>query len=168
MLQLLALLLGGGSAAAGTAATVAAVAGLAGSAVSAAGQIKAGQAAGEESRINAKALEAEKTMNAAVAKQNMNRRIADYQQNMSANIAQFSIGAGRADKSVEAFIKAQKETLGKDIKAIQTQGYLQQQADTVAVSSERARGKAAMTAARIGASTTLLSGVSNYYTTKGG
>jgi hypothetical protein len=157
----------GGGAAAGTMATVAAAAGLASSVYSAKGQIEAGKAAEEESRINAKALEAEKTMNAAVAKQNMNRRIADYQQNMSANIAQFSIGAGRSDKSVEAFMKAQKETLGKDIKAIQTQGYLQQQADTVAVASEKARGKGAMTAARIGAATTLLSGVNNYYTTKG-
>jgi hypothetical protein len=139
-----------------------ALAGLAGSATSAAGQIKAGKAAEEESRINAKALAAEKEMNAAVAKQNMNRRIADYQQNMSANIAQFSIGAGRADKSVEAFMKAQKETLGKDIKAIQTQGYLQQQADTVAAASEKARGKAAMTAARIEAGSTLLSGISAF------
>jgi hypothetical protein len=139
-----------------------ALAGFLSSASKAKAQIEAGKTAEEESRINAKALAAEKEMNAAVAKQNMNRRIADYKQNTSANIAQFSIGAGRADKSVEAFLKGQKETLGKDIKAIQTQGQLQQQADSVAVASEKAKGKAAMTAARIEAGSTLLGGISAF------
>lgn len=156
-------LLFGGGATAGTAATVAAVAGLAGSAISAAGQIKAGQAALTESQINAKHLRNEMEMNKVVAKQNMIARMEKYKENTSQNIAQFS---GRTDKSVEAFMRAQKEAVGKDIKTIQTQGFLQEQADKSAVAAERARGKGAYTAAKIGAATTLLGGINNYYTTK--
>ena len=133
--------------------------GLLGSAVSAAGQIQAGQATLTESQINAKHLRNEMEMNKVVAKQNMIARIDQYKENTSQNIAQFS---GRTDKSVEAFMKAQKEAVGKDIKTIQTQGFLQEQADKSAVAAERARGKAEYTAARIGAASTLLSGIAKY------
>ena len=161
-------LLFGGGATAGTAATVAAVAGLAGSAISAAGQIQAGQATLTESQINAKHLRNEMEMNKVVAKQNISERIRNYEQNVSQNIAQFAIGSGRADRSVEAFMMAQKETVGKDIKAMGQQSYLQSLSDKSAVAAERARGKGAYTAAKIGAATTLLGGINNYYTTKGG
>lgn len=133
--------------------------GLLGSAVSAAGQMQAAEARADQSRIDAMNLENQKEMNKVVAKQNMIARIDQYKENTSQNIAQFS---GRTDKSVEAFMKAQKEAVGKDIKTIQTQGFLQEQADKSAVAAERARGKAEYTAARIGAASTLLSGIAKY------
>ena len=135
----------------------------AGSAVSAYGQVKAGEAAREEARLNAKNLANEKEMNKVVAKQNMIARLEKYKENTSQNIAQFS---GRTDKSVEAFMRAQKEIVGKDIRTIQTQGYVQEQADKFAIAAEIARGEGAYTAAKIGAATTLLKGVSNYYAAK--
>lgn len=135
----------------------------AGSAVSAYGQVKAGEAAREEARLNAKNLANEKEMNKVVAKQNMIARLEKYKENTSQNIAQFS---GRTDKSVEAFMRAQKEIVGKDIRTIQTQGYVQEQADKFAIAAEIARGEGAHTAAKIGAATTLLKGVSNYYAAK--
>ena len=137
--------------------------GLLGSAVSAAGQMQAAEARADQSRIDAMNLENQKEMNKVVAKQNMIARIDQYKENTSQNIAQFS---GRTDKSVEAFMKAQKEAVGKDIKTIQTQGFLQEQADKSAVAAERARGKAEYTAAKIGAASTLLGGIYQYGQTK--
>lgn len=133
------------------------------SGVSAVGQMKAASAREDQSRIDAMNLENQKEMNKVVAKQNMIARIDQYKENTSQNIAQFS---GRTDKSVEAFMKAQKEAVGKDLRTIQTQGFLQEQADKAAVSAERARGKAEATAARIGAATTLLGGIYQYGQTK--
>lgn len=136
------------------------------SGVSAAGQIQAGQATLTESQINAKNLQNQKEMNKVVAKQNMIARIDQYKENTSQNIAQFGIGSGRADRSVEAFMRAQKEKVGQDIRTIQTQGFLQEQADKAAVAAERARGKAEYTAAKIGAASTLLGGIYQYGQTK--
>ena len=133
------------------------------SGVSAAGQMRAASAREDQSRIDAMNLENQKEMNKVIAKQNMITRIDQYKENTSQNIAQFS---GRTDKSVEAFMKAQKEAVGKDLRTIQTQGFLQEQADKAAVSAERARGKAEATAARIGAATTLLGGIYQYGQTK--
>lgn len=137
--------------------------GLLGSVVSFAGQMQAAQAREDQSRIDTMNLENQKEMNKVVAKQNMSARIEKYKENTSQNIAQFS---GRTDKSVEAFLKAQKQQVGKDIKTIQTQGFIQEQADKAAVLSEKARGKAEATAARIGAATTLLGGIYKYGQTK--
>jgi gas vesicle protein len=137
--------------------------GLLGSAVSAAGQMQAAEARADQSRIDAMNLENQKEMNKVVAKQNMIARIDQYKENTSQNIAQFS---GRTDKSVEAFMRAQKEAVGKDIKTIQTQGFLQEQSDKSAVAAERARGKAEYTAAKIDAASTLLGGIYKYGQTK--
>ena len=137
--------------------------GLLGSVVSFAGQMKAAQAAEQQSQIDAANLENQLEMNKVVAKQNMVARIDQYKENTSQNIAQFS---GRTDKSVEAFMKAQKEAVGKDLRTIQTQGFLQEKADKAAVSAERARGKAEATAARIGAASTLLGGIYQYGRTR--
>jgi len=154
---LIAALAGSSSAAAGVA--------LLGAGVSALGQLQAGYAAKTEAEINALNLKNEKEMNKVVAKQRVNQRMADASEALSENIATF-VARGRMDRSVEAFLKGQKEKVGKDVRAIQTTGFLQEQADRTAVAAEKARGKAAMTAAMIRGTTTLISGYSNYLDTK--
>lgn len=138
------------------------------SVVSAGAQIEAGKSQQRSSQLNAFNIETERERSKAEARQRHNDRLEVYRSNLSANIASFA-AAGRdvgADRSVQAFLKRQKEIATSDTARSDFMGQAQAGKLTAEASAVRAEGRAAMTAARIGAFTTLANGLNNYAQTK--
>ena len=134
------------------------------SAISAGAQIKAGRSQQRASQLNAFNIETERERSKAEARQRHNDRLEVYRSNLSANIASFA-AAGRdvgADRSVQAFLKRQKEIATSDTARSDFMGQAQAGKLTAQASAVRAEGRAARTAANIGAFTTLANGLNNY------
>lgn len=135
---------------------------------SAYGQIKAGESAQKESELNAFGIETERLLGKAEAKQMANARMAEYDQASSSNIAMFA-AAGRdigADRSVKAFMDAQKEIVGTDLGRMQKQSQIQGIRSRQQAAAERSAGRAARTASLFDAATTVTSGLTKYQMAK--
>ena len=134
------------------------------SGVSAMGQLQAGKAQQRAAELNAFNIETDRERSKAEARQRHNDRLEQYRSNMSANIASFA-ASGRdigTDRSVAAFLQRQKEIATSDTARSDFMGQAQAAKLTAQAAATRAEGRAAMTAARIGAFTSLASGVYRY------
>ena len=134
------------------------------SAVSAMGQLQAGKAQQSAAQLNAFNIETERERSKAEARQRSNDRLEQYRSNMSANIASFA-ASGRdigTDRSVAAFLERQKEIAASDTARSDFMGQAQAAKLTAEAAATRAEGRAAMTAAKIGAFTSLASGIYRY------
>lgn len=116
------------------------------SAISAVGQVAAGMGAQQEAQLNAFQMETQKKQNKTAALQQARARREEYDLATSANIAAFA-ASGRdigADRSVEAFLKRQKEIIGQDVGRIDQQAQLENSRLTLAGMAERRRGRNAL------------------------
>ena len=137
---------------------------LASTAASAYGQLHAGKAQKNAADLNAFNIESERERSKAEARQRSNDRLEQYRSNMSANIASFA-ASGRdigTDRSVGAFLQRQKEIAASDTARSDFMGQAQAAKLTAEAAATRAEGRAAMTAAKIGAFTSLASGIYRY------
>jgi hypothetical protein len=134
------------------------------SVVSAVGQLQAGRAQKRASELNAFNIETERERNKAQARSRHNDRLEQYRSNLSANIAAFA-ASGRdigTDRSVGAFLERQKQIATSDTARSDFMGQAQSAKLTAQAAATRAEGSAAMTAARIGAFTSLANGIFRY------
>lgn len=136
--------------------------------ISAIGQIAAGQAEKEAADLNAFQIRTDKTLNKAQALQMSRSRRAEYDSATAANIGAF-YAAGRdvdSDRSVQAFLKKQKEVAGQDIGRIARQENMQGIKAELAAMGERRRGRNALTASLFSAAGTMAEGYHRYSSTK--
>lgn len=137
---------------------------LASTAVSAAGQIAAGNAARSAGELNAYNIETDRVRSQAEALQRHNDRLEQYRSNLSANIASFA-AQGRdvgADRSVAAFLERQKQIAADDTARSDFMGAAQAAKLMQQATTERIEGRAKQTAATVGAFTSLASGLYRY------
>jgi len=126
--------------------------------ISAAGTIMGGIGAQQEARLNAFNTETEKVQNKTQAEQAALARRQEYDLATQSNIAAFSAMGRDEDRSVEAFLKRQKEIFGQDVGRVDRQTYMEGLAFNMKAMNERRRGRNALMssifdAASIGAST---------------
>lgn len=137
---------------------------LAATAVSAAGQMAAGQAAKKAADLNAFNIETDRVRSQTEALQRHNDRLEQYRSNLSANIASFA-AMGRdigADRSVAAFLENQRKIATDDTRRSDFMGAAEAAKMMQQARAERIEGRARQQAATIGAFTTLASGLYNY------
>ena len=139
-------------------------------AISASGQMAAGQAAKEGADLDAFNIETQREVSKAEALQRHNDRLEQYNLNRKANIAAFyASGADvRMDKSVGAFLKRQQEIATEDTKRSDFMGAMEAMKLQQQATATRVEGRARKQAAMIGAFTTMAQGIADYQDTKGG
>lgn len=131
--------------------------------ISAMGQMQAGAAAKKSADLDAFNIETDKVRSEIETRQRHAARREAYDRNTSANIAAvYASGRDVSSRSVEAFLGAQRETLGKDLRTSDLMGMfeamkLRQQATTV-----RVEGRARQQAATLSAFTTIGKGIADY------
>ena len=131
--------------------------------IGAMGELQAGAAAKKSADLDAFNIETDKVRSEIETRQRHAARREAYDRNTSANIAAvYASGRDVSSRSVEAFLGAQRETLGKDIRTSDLMGMfeamkLRQQATTV-----RVEGRARKQAATISAFTTIGKGIADY------
>lgn len=136
--------------------------------LSAAAQMQAGRRAQRAAETNAYNMETDRVLNKAAAVDAANRRYEQFRFAESANKALISASGrdiGGADRSVEAFLRRNRETAFEDISAIANQEVMESYKIMQQAYSERMRGRDAMQAARVGAFTTIASALLNYQST---
>ena len=141
---------------------------LAFAAISAGGQLMAGRANRDAARLTAYNIETEKIANSALATQQANARREEYDLATSANLAQFA-AQGRdigSDRSVEAFLRRQKEIVGQDIGRIGTQVQMENLKLRPEAAQERLRGSTAYTSSVFSAIGTIGEGIQRYQQTR--
>ena len=140
-----------------------AIIGAAATVVSAFGQIQAGIAERRASELTAFRTETEGELNKAMSRQRANARREEYNQATAANIAAFSINRDiGSDRSVEAFLKRQKEIVAQDLSRLDTQAAFESAKYKAAAATEIRRGKNAQRASLFSAIGTLGSGAYQY------
>ena len=101
------------------------------------GQMKAGE-------LNAYNVESQDMMQKAEAKQRAVARIEEWQSATATNIAQFSMTRDiSSDRSVQAFLEKQKETVAKDVSRIGRQSQIQSMQSRQQAAQERRAGREA-------------------------
>lgn len=141
-----------------------------GSFLSAAGNIIGGISAKNEAKLNAFNMEIERTQNETFAMQQAEARRDEYDAATQANIAMFS-ASGRdigSDRSIEAFLKKQKETVGKDLVRMANQSASQSSASRQGASSVRTAGRNALVGSLFSAAGSTATGLSQYNQSKTG
>lgn len=99
------------------------------------GQMQAGE-------LNAYNVESQDMMQKAEAKQRAVARIEEWQAATSTNVAQFSMTRDiSSDRSVQAFLEKQKETVGKDISRLGRQSQMQSMQAKGQAAAERRAGR---------------------------
>ena len=132
------------------------------------GQISAGKAQQEASRLNAFQIKTDQALNKTQAMQMSRARKEEYDLATSANIAAFA-AAGRdigSDRSVQAFLDRQKEIISQDTSRIDQQIQFQNMKSKSAAMAERRRGDNALTASLFSAVGTASQGIYQYETVK--
>ena len=132
------------------------------------GQIAAGKAQQEASRLNAFQIKTDKALNKAQAMQMSRARKEEYNLATSANIAAFA-AAGRdvgSDRSVQAFLERQESLVGEDIGRIARQQNIEGMKAEMAAMSERRRGQNAYVSSLFSAAGTAAQGIYQYQTVK--
>jgi hypothetical protein len=141
---------------------------IASSALSVFGQISAGVAQREASKLNAFQIKTDQALNKTQAMQMSRARKEEYDLATSANIAAFA-AAGRdvgSDRSVQAFLDRQKEIIAQDTSRIDQQIQFQNMKSKSAAMAERRRGDNALTASLFSAVGTASQGIYQYETVK--
>lgn len=131
--------------------------------ISAAGQMQAGAAAEQSANLDAFNIETDKVRSEIETRQRHAARREAYDRNTSANIAAvYASGRDVSSRSVEAFLGAQKETLGKDIRTSDLMGMFEAMKLSQQATTTRVEGRARKQAAMIGAFTTIGKGIADY------
>ena len=130
------------------------------------GQIAAGKAEQEASKLNAFQIKTDQALNKTQAMQMSRSRKEEYDLATSANIAAFA-AAGRdvgSDRSVQAFLDRQKEIIAQDTSRIDQQIQFQNMKSKSGAMAERRRGDNALTASLFSAVGTAAQGIYQYKT----
>ena len=138
------------------------------SAISAVGQLAAGQAEKEEADLNAFNIKTDKKLNSVEADQVALSIKRDFDTAMEANIAALS-ATGRdvgSSMTIKAFLEKQKEIAYEDISRTQNQKHWANIKADMASLAEGRRGRNAKTASLFRASGTLYEGYQNYKDTQ--
>lgn len=138
------------------------------SVLGAVGQIAAGKAQQEASRLNAFQIKTDKVLNKAQAMQMSRARREEYDLATSANIAAFA-AAGRdvgSDRSVQAFLERQESLVGEDIGRIARQQNIEGMKAEMAAMAERRRGQNAYASSLFSAAGTMAQGIYDYKTVR--
>ena len=128
------------------------------------GMMEKGREAQRQAELQAFNIETDRELGRAQATERSNDRQWAAAQAREANIAAFS-ATGRdigSDRSVDVFLKRQKEIVGKDLKNVAMMSLLEGNKATMAAMGARVEGRAQKRAATIGALTTIASGVADY------
>lgn len=134
-------------------------------------QRKAGEEQRKAAELNAYNIETERVVSKAEALQRHNDRLEQYRNNLSANIAAFSAMNRdvRLDRSVGAFLENQKMIATDDTRRSDFMGWAEQSRMGIESLVARAEGRAAeragiaaQRASRVGAFTTLASGLFSF------
>jgi len=142
--------------------------GLISSGISAFGQMQAAQAQQQAARLNAFNTETDKVRVKIQTVQNHNDRLEQWRSNTSTNKSMF-FAMGRdvsSDASVKAYLNKQKDIVGEDADRIDYMGQAQMAKLQQQATAMRIEGRAKMQAGRIGALTTIATGINNYMTTR--
>lgn len=132
------------------------------SGVSVVAMLASGIQAKKQAEVEAFNLETQRVMNKAIATQRANDRLEEWRMNVSGNIAAFAL-AGRdisSDRSIKAFMDAQKEKAAEDVDRIATSDTMDGLVNMQNQAARRSEGRAAMFSAVVGA---LGTGVDSYY-----
>ncbi len=141
---------------------------IASSALNVFGQISAGKAQQESSKLNAFQIKTDKALNKTQAMQMSRARKEEYDLATSANIAAFA-AAGRdvgSDRSVQAFLERQESLVGEDIGRIARQQNIQGMKAEMAAMAEKRRGQNAYVSSLFSAAGTVAQGIYQYKTVK--
>lgn len=136
--------------------------------LSAAAQLQAGRVQQRAAETNAFNIETDRVLNKTAALNASNQRKRQFEFADSANRALISASGrdiGGADRSVEAFLRRNRETAFEDISAIADQEVMESYKIMQQAYAERMRGRDAMQAARVGAFTTIASALLSYQNT---
>lgn len=142
--------------------------GLISSGVSAFGQMQAAQAQREAARLNAFNTETDKVRAKIQAIQNHNDRLEQWRSNTSTNKTMF-YAMGRdtsSDPSVKAYLEKQKDVAAEDTDRIDYMGQAQMAKLQQQATAMRIEGRARLQAGRIGALTTVATGINDYITVR--
>jgi hypothetical protein len=133
-------------------------------------QAKTGDNEKRVSDINAYNLETDKKRSDIEARQRHNDRLDQYRSNLSENVAAFyAMGRDASDdKSVEAFLKRNREVATRDTARSDFMGAAEGMKTMQAARATRQGGRASQTAGYINAFTTLGSGLATYYKARSG
>lgn len=106
------------------------------------GQMKAAELEAYNLETQAISQRAQDEMQKAEAKQRATARVEEWQAATSTNIAQFSMTRDiGSDRSVQAFLEKQKETVGKDISRLGRQSQMQSMQAKGQAAAERRAGR---------------------------
>lgn len=133
------------------------------SVVSGIGQIQAGRAQRRAAELTAFRTQTEGELNKAMARQRANARREEYDQATAANIAAFSVTRDiGSDRSVEAFLRKQKEVVAEDLGRMDTQAAFETAKYEAAAATEIRRGKNIQRASLISGFSTIAQGAYRY------
>jgi len=138
---------------------------LAASAVSAGAQIAGGIGASRSAALNAEMMKSQRIANEAAAIQRANDRHDQFKFAEAANRAMLGGTMGRdidGDRSVEAFLRKNRETAFSDIDRMEDQRRMESLNMDMQAMSERRRGKDAMLSGVVGAFTTMAGALDRY------
>lgn len=131
--------------------------------ISAVGSIFGGVAAEQESKLTAFNIDTQKTFNEARAIEIANARRREYDLATESNIATFYKGGdATASRSVEAFLKASKETFAEDVSSVANQTFRENLKLEQASLAERRRGRNALISSFFDATSTAVEGYAGY------
>lgn len=143
--------------------------GLLSSVVSGIGSIAAGQGQAASAALNAENIETQKIMNQAISLQRANDRQREFFLASSANnaiLAMMGRDTGGGDRSVDAFLRRNRETVQRDVRRINVQSRMESLQLDLQAASERRRGQDAAMAGLIEGFSTIITGVLNYENTR--
>lgn len=143
--------------------------GLAMSVVSGIGSMMAGQGQAASAALNAENIETQKLMNQAISYQRSNDRQREFRISSSANTAILSMmgrDTGGGDRSVNAYIQRNKDTVARDVRRVNVQSQMESLQLDLQAATERRRGQDAAMAGMIQGFTTIVGGVMNYENTR--
>jgi len=143
--------------------------GLMTSVVSAMAGMSAAEGQARAAELNAENIETEKLMNDVVAYQRSNDRFREYELADSANRALMGGSMGRdlgEDRSVQAFLNRNRETVGRDMQRIDVQRNMEGLKLDMQAASERRRASDIRASGTVNAFTTIVGGLMNYQDTR--
>ena len=135
----------------------------AGQAIGALGSLFGGIGRQQEARLNAFNMDTEKVLNDAQAIEVINARRREYDLATESNIATFYKGGdATASRSVEAFLRASKETFADDASSVANQTFRENLKLEQAKLAEKRRGRNALIASFFDAASTAAEGYVGY------
>lgn len=125
--------------------------------------IKSGKAQKEQAEANAQQMERDMELAKVEAAQNALARSQDYAQSVSSNEAFFAFsGRDISDRSVRAFMERQEEIYSTDISRLASDTEMRAKSAAAQISSEKKRGRNALTAGYLSAAQQFGQGIYDY------